>query len=245
MSEQGKSIKAKLLVIFVALLILPVPTSSQTDNCCFVDRQCDTDEQWISGYWAFQNNQCAAPSPQQQSPSSQSQPQPAASEDTDNCCFVDRQCMTNEEWVNGYNAYQNNQCAAPSQQQQQSTTSQSQPRGSASDEVNNCCFTGWQCDADADWKSGYFAFQHNQCASQSQWPELWRQLQQPQQQNVRQQQSTGSQYPIKTTHNIYTGEYTFEYEDGDVITARPATQKEICDALKDAGMPLPPECDDN
>ena len=31
------------------------------DNCCFVDRQCHTDEEWTSGYWAYQNNQCAAP----------------------------------------------------------------------------------------------------------------------------------------------------------------------------------------
>ena len=40
------------------------PTSSapaNIDNCCFVDRQCHTDEEWTSGYWAYQNNQCAAP----------------------------------------------------------------------------------------------------------------------------------------------------------------------------------------
>ena len=44
-----------------------VQTSSQTgkstniDNCCFVDRQCMTDQEWTDGYWAFQNNECAAP----------------------------------------------------------------------------------------------------------------------------------------------------------------------------------------
>ena len=31
------------------------------DNCCFVDRQCHTDHEWTSGYWAFQNNHCSAP----------------------------------------------------------------------------------------------------------------------------------------------------------------------------------------
>ena len=31
------------------------------DNCCFVDRQCATDQEWVDGYWAFQNGQCAAP----------------------------------------------------------------------------------------------------------------------------------------------------------------------------------------
>ncbi|MCY4021255.1 MAG: SH3 domain-containing protein [Chloroflexi bacterium] len=27
-------------------------------NCCFLDRQCATDEEWNSGFQAFQNNQC-------------------------------------------------------------------------------------------------------------------------------------------------------------------------------------------
>ena len=45
------------------------------DNCCFVDRQCNSDQDWVHGYWAYQNNQCAAPSPNQ----SDSSQQPAAS----------------------------------------------------------------------------------------------------------------------------------------------------------------------
>ncbi|MCY3781870.1 MAG: SH3 domain-containing protein [Chloroflexi bacterium] len=28
------------------------------DNCCFVDRQCTTEQEWVDGYWAYQNNQC-------------------------------------------------------------------------------------------------------------------------------------------------------------------------------------------
>jgi len=36
------------------------PTSSPIDNCCFVNRQCTTDQEWIDGYWAYQNNQCPA-----------------------------------------------------------------------------------------------------------------------------------------------------------------------------------------
>lgn len=44
-----------------------VQQQSDIDNCCYVDRQCDTDEEWVSGFWAFQrNNQCAAPSQQRQ-----------------------------------------------------------------------------------------------------------------------------------------------------------------------------------
>ena len=88
---------------------------SDIDNCCYVDRECDTDDEWTKGYWAFQNNQCEIPTDSQQ----QSQSQATATEEVNNCCFIGWQCMTDDEWVNGYNAYQNNQCAAPSQQQQQ------------------------------------------------------------------------------------------------------------------------------
>ena len=36
----------------------PPVQQSDVDNCCFVDRQCTTDDEWLSGYWAYQNNQC-------------------------------------------------------------------------------------------------------------------------------------------------------------------------------------------
>ncbi len=41
----------------------PTPGEGAGDinNCCFVDRQCSSDQEWTDGYWAFQNNQCAAP----------------------------------------------------------------------------------------------------------------------------------------------------------------------------------------
>ena len=41
----------------------PSPSQSHQiiDNCCFVDRQCHTEHEWTSGYWAFQNNHCSAP----------------------------------------------------------------------------------------------------------------------------------------------------------------------------------------
>ena len=34
---------------------------SDIDNCCFVDRECKSEKQWIDGYYAYQNNQCGAP----------------------------------------------------------------------------------------------------------------------------------------------------------------------------------------
>ncbi len=36
---------------------------SDIDNCCFVDRHCQTDGEWADGYWAYQRNECPAPAP--------------------------------------------------------------------------------------------------------------------------------------------------------------------------------------
>ena len=74
------------------------------DNCCFVDRQCQSNQEWIDGYWAYQNGQCAAPVQSQPAPSTQ--PASGAPADVDNCCFVNRQCATDEAWVAGYHAFQ-------------------------------------------------------------------------------------------------------------------------------------------
>ena len=85
----------------------PAPASpSQTeqraniDNCCFVDRQCQTDLEWQNGYWAFQNGHCAAPA----------QTSSAATSNVDNCCFIGWQCQNDDDWSRGYLAFQNNQC---------------------------------------------------------------------------------------------------------------------------------------
>ncbi len=163
--------------------------AAETDNCCFVDRQCHTDQEWIDGYWAYQNNECQAPA-QSQTPGS-SQPVSVGPAPIDNCCFVDRQCHSDMDWINGYHAYQNNQCAAPGQ-----TAAISQPDGgvilrAASGIVIgytgghsrlpstsytrrpalgetisfvNCCELTWQCNSDQDWAEGYQAFQNSSCA---------------------------------------------------------------------------------
>lgn len=37
------------------------PTVNQpanVDNCCFVNRQCNSDQQWADGFWAYQRNEC-------------------------------------------------------------------------------------------------------------------------------------------------------------------------------------------
>jgi len=88
---------------------LPAPTAP-IDNCCNVDRQCQSDLDWMAGWQAYQNGQCAAPA--QPQPATPAQPVASAPANVDNCCLVDRQCQSDDEWENGYWAFQNNQCPA-------------------------------------------------------------------------------------------------------------------------------------
>ena len=37
--------------------------TAQIDNCCFVNRQCTTNQEWTDGYWAFQRNECPSGQP--------------------------------------------------------------------------------------------------------------------------------------------------------------------------------------
>ncbi len=114
--DQGRAqMKARTfaLMLFAVLLSATALTVSGTDNCCFVDRQCSTDQEWTDGYWAFQHNQCPGSAPSQTVASSQ--PIGAVPAQIDNCCFVDRQCHSDQDWTDGYWAFQNNQCSAPGQ----------------------------------------------------------------------------------------------------------------------------------
>ena len=86
----------------------------------------------------------------------------AVAADIDNCCFVDRQCQSDQEWTDGYWAYQNKQCAAPA-------TAVSAPSASpetAASDVNNCCFLGWNCQSDQEWERGFWNYQVGQCEHQ-------------------------------------------------------------------------------
>ncbi len=104
-------------------LSAPAQPQANINNCCFVDRQCDTESEWTSGYWAYQNNECPVavqPVPQSQSaqpaPQSalQSAQQSAHQAQIDNCCYIDRQCHSETDWNRGYQAFQNNLCSAAS-----------------------------------------------------------------------------------------------------------------------------------
>ncbi len=124
-------------------------TMSEVDNCCFVDRQCNTDQQWTDGYWAFQNGQCAAPAESQTELSAQ--PASNAPGQIDNCCFASWHCSTDQQWTNGYWAAQNNQC------------DRSQVSTSAAD---SCCDLGWNCTLAEDWIFGKWVLADTgQCGS--------------------------------------------------------------------------------
>ena len=88
----------------------PTATATDIDNCCFVDRQCQSDQEWTDGYWAYQNKQCAAPATTSTVSTVSPPPGATAASDVDNCCFMNRHCRTNQQWVDGYWAYQRNEC---------------------------------------------------------------------------------------------------------------------------------------
>lgn len=106
-----------------------------------------------------------------------------------------------------------------------SVTSASQPQS----DIDNCCFIGWDCDADEEWTNGYWAFQNDQCDSPSQ----------------RQGQQQWNPYPVRVTRDPFTRVTVFEYEDGSEIIARPPTQEELCEALEAADLPLPSYCEED
>lgn len=91
------------------------PQSPLIDNCCFVDRQCDTDADWVSGYWDFQRNQCPAPSATSVTPAqaTASSP-PSLPPGADNCCQASgAACSSDEDWIRGYLGFQVGQCKHP------------------------------------------------------------------------------------------------------------------------------------
>ncbi len=151
---------ARLFATLTAAFFLCAVAAAQVDNCCFVDRQCSSDQEWTDGYNAFQNGQCAAPAQSQ----SEAPAQTHVSSQIDNCCFVDRQCNSDADWTDGYHAYQNGQCAAPAQSQSGTTPLH---QTNAAGPIDNCCLAGWHCVTDREWQNGRWAFANNVCVHPS------------------------------------------------------------------------------
>lgn len=51
----------------------PAQQRSNVNNCCFVNRQCDNDQEWTDGYWAYQRNECPDPATSQPANTEQTQ----------------------------------------------------------------------------------------------------------------------------------------------------------------------------
>jgi len=110
----------------------------------------------------------------------------------DNCCYVDRQCTTDLDWMGGWHAYRAGQCGAPGQAQTVMTSQpgsgvlqrtaggivvgyisghrilpSTRPQPSIEAKIgeivsitfNNCCQYHWQCNDDSDWAAGHRRFQ--------------------------------------------------------------------------------------
>ena len=116
---------------------------------------------------------------------------PGTASDIDNCCYVDRQCHSNQDWINGWHAYQNGQCQAPAQSPAPAPAQRASgvllrtatgvvigytsghrilpttaptvqcPSGQICS-TNNCCQITWQCNSEQDWAEGYSMMQNNQ-----------------------------------------------------------------------------------
>ena len=156
----------------------------------------------------------------------------ATSAQVNNCCSIDRQCSTNDEWVSGYYAFRNGQCAAPAESQQQAHQARQDQGPSPS---NNCCFSNWQCSTNEDWTSGYFAFQQDHCFSQSHWEE-----------QVRKQRGLSNPKPNgwggwcppdcvsspTSVEEYEPGKFRYTYESGDQLETWHHTWDEFCELVE-------------
>ena len=140
---------------------------ANVDNCCFVDRECHTDEEWMAGYWAYQQNTCpppALPHIDYQALSLTRTGIPA--EETgglitdlghaiDNCCDLDRECHTEAEWRDGYNAFSRLECW----DEYHKWARTPDPRYMPAEGSDNCCTApGWLCLNDTHYQRGFDAF---------------------------------------------------------------------------------------
>ena len=137
---------------------------TQIDNCCFVDRQCLNDAQWVDGYWAYQNGQCPTPAqsqPQIQVQSGTGTPALSTRDDIDNCCHLDRECHSEEQWRAGWVAFKNLECWDEYHAWYRTPDPGAFPAAGS----DNCCTApGWLCLNDLHFERGRDAFIHfNHC----------------------------------------------------------------------------------
>ena len=109
-------------------------TSSPVDNCCYVTAVYDRPAmgRWLLGL----SNGTVRHTDDITTDESCEAGETSA---IDNCCYAGWQCNNDQDWINGYHAYKNNQCAATQT-----------PRGGG----DSCCAHGWNCTIESDWILG-------------------------------------------------------------------------------------------
>lgn len=145
--------------------------ASNVDNCCFIDRQCNTDAEWTDGFFAYQNNQCASSQTQSQTPAQQpAQSVSSIPADVNNCCQVDRECHSAWEWEQGFYAFLAGQCRAAGALGSVAWSSYMPDavyrflQNPSHIPFNNCCRMFHNCQNDDDWNRGHKQFQEGKCA---------------------------------------------------------------------------------
>ena len=94
----------------------PADAPDPVDNCCGVDRQCTTDAEWLAGWEDFQVGACpippsASPQPADAPKSSPAQAPVSIPANVDNCCYVNRTCYSDADWLAGFYAFRTDRCA--------------------------------------------------------------------------------------------------------------------------------------
>ena len=127
-----------LLCLFLTLFAAPALADS---NCCHIPgSNCQTENEWIQGYYDGVNGLCQTTIVVGQSDATpQSTPAPASAQSGDtslignNCCYNGWTCTSNEQWISGYYARQaGDACTTESQ-----TTYQPTARHQADNQARN------------------------------------------------------------------------------------------------------------
>ena len=119
------------LIFTLCLLISAIVLAD--NNCCHLPgSDCQTEQDWIRGYYDIRNNSCPVEAAAGQSePATPSTPAPAQateppsdeSQAVNNCCFISWHCESDAQWVSGYYAHQaGDSCTTESQSNYQPTT---------------------------------------------------------------------------------------------------------------------------
>ncbi len=126
-----------------------------TDNCCDLDRECHTEEEWKAGWLAFERLECwdayfnwkRTPDPAYMPPAGST-----------NCCDAPGWLCLNDDHIRaGEDAFVAYSHCNPN------IKAAYLPTLVYHDATDNCCRLGRDCQTNADWERGYSDFLHFRC----------------------------------------------------------------------------------